>query len=269
MSSPSVSDQQRPNADGPIFASIACGVDGTRAGFDAARQAALLARDGGALRLLAVTWETGTRATAMVELGRRRAADALDRAAAVAHDLGVRAELVLIDGPQAAGKLLAAARADDLLVIGSSGRSHTGGLVLGHAADEILHDAPGSVLVARNPAGRAFPSSILVATGDPAALPDAAHLAGRIAHRHGGLVTIMAVPGANTAAHHAVGEAVTTVAAITGVEPVVVDGHGRIHLAAAHLADDLGAALIVTAGEHATRVAECARCSVLVPRSAN
>lgn len=79
----SVSDHQHPLADGPLFPAIGCGVDGTRAGFEAVRQAALLARDGGVLRLLAVTWETGTRATAMVELGRRRATDALERAAAI------------------------------------------------------------------------------------------------------------------------------------------------------------------------------------------
>jgi nucleotide-binding universal stress UspA family protein len=265
MSTPSVSNRQEVTGDGPVFRSVACGVDGTRAGFEAARQAALLARGGAFLRLLAVTWETGTRASAMVELGRRRATAALDRAAAVAHDLGVPADRVLLDGPHAAEKLLDAARADDLLVVGSSGRSHAGGLVLGHAADEVLRRAPDSVLVARRPPIPEFPGSILVAADAPA-LADAAAMAGRLARRHGGDVTVMATPGADPAAHHAVGEAGATITAMTGAEPVVVDGHGRVHTAAAHLATDLDAALVVTAGEHAVRVAESARCSVLVLR---
>lgn len=153
--------------------------------------------------------------------------------------------------------------------MGSSGRSHAGGLVLGHAADEVLRNAPASVLVARRAPASAFPDSILVATGDPAALADAADTAGRLARRHGGVVTVMSVRRADATAHHAVAEAAARVATITGVEPVVIDGHGRAHLAAAHIAQDLGAALIVTAGPQAVRIAECAGCSVLVQRSAS
>jgi hypothetical protein len=64
----------------------------------------------------------------------------------------------------------------------------------------------------------------------------------------------------------AIAEAVAAIAAITGVDPVVVDGDGRLHGAASHVAAQLGVTLIVTAGERAERVAECARCSVLLLR---
>ena len=169
------------------------------------------------------------------------------------------AEGVLLDGPHAAERLLDAAGAAGLLVVGSSGRSHAGGLVLGHAADELLRRAPSAVLVARRPPRPEFPDSILVAADEPG-LVDAAEMAARLAQRHGGVVTVMATPGTGRAAHHAVGKASATITAMTGVEPVVVDGHGRVHAAAAHLAADLGAALIVTAGAHAVRIAEGARC---------
>jgi nucleotide-binding universal stress UspA family protein len=264
----SLSESRRPEAPSQagVFRSIACGVDGTRAGFEAVRQAAILTPDGAVLRLLAVAWETGTEASAMVKLSRHRAAAALDRARLLAHELGVRAEGTLVEGPHAGVKLLAAAGGDDLLVVGSSGRSHAGGIVLGHAAAEVLHDAPVSVLVARRARAGEFPASILLAVDDRAASRDAAEVAGNLALRHDAVVTVLAGRGSDPATHHAVAETGAAIAAITGVEPVVVDAHGRFHAAAAHVAAELGATLIVTAGVHAERVAECARCSVLLLR---
>lgn len=266
----SLSERRNPDAPTPagVFRTIACGVDGTRASFEAARQAAILAGDGAVLRLLAVAWETGSEANAMMELSRHRAAAALELARVLAHDVGVRAEGALVEGPHAPDKLLAAASDDDLLVVGSSGRSHAGGIVLGHAAAEVLHDAPISVLVARRPPSGAFPDSILLAVDDPAAARTAAEAAGYLALRHDAVATVLADRGADPASHHAVAEAVTAIGAITGVEPVVVDAHGRFHAAAAHVATELGATLIVTAGENGERVAECARCSVLLLRLA-
>jgi len=265
---PSLSESGKPDAPSQagVFQSIACGVDGTRAGFEATRQAAILTSESSVLRLLAVAWETGSEASPMVELSRHRAAAALDRARALAHDLGVRAEGTLVEGPHAAVKLLAAASDDELLVVGSSGRSHAGGIVLGHAAAEVLRDAAGSVLVARRPPAGEFLASILHAVEDRTASRAAAEAAGHLALRHDAVVTVLADRGADPATHHAVAETGAGIAAITGVEPVVVDAHGRFHAAAAHEAADLGATLIVTAGVRAERVAECARCSVLLLR---
>jgi nucleotide-binding universal stress UspA family protein len=247
------------------FASIACGVDGTRAGFEAARQAAVLAQPDVPLRFLAVTWETGTHAEGMAALGHHRAEEALERARVVAHQFGVPAGSMVIDGPNAAEKLLAAAADADLLVVGGSGRSHTGGLVLGHAAAEVLKRAPSSVLVARSVPNRTFPASILVAVYDATHARKAGEVAGALARRHAATVTVAAGTH-DVHARHAAAEAGAAVIAITGVEPVAIDIHGRFHTAASHAAADFGASLIVTAGPHAERVAECARCSVLVLR---
>jgi nucleotide-binding universal stress UspA family protein len=266
MSTPSLSEGRAAVPGARPFRSISCGVDGTRAGFEAARQAAVLAQPGVHLRFLAVTWATGTLAGTMVELGHHRAEQALERARVIAHDLGVRADAVVIDGPHAADKLLEAAADDDLLVVGSSGRSHAGGLVLGHAADAVLRRARTSVLVARPSAHITFPGSILVAVDEAAHARTAGDLAGALAGRHGSTVTILCGTHDGAAARHAAAEAGGAVRVVTGIEPVAVDAHGRFHTAAAAVAEDLGAALIVAAGEHAERVAEHARCSVLVLR---
>jgi nucleotide-binding universal stress UspA family protein len=269
MSTPSVSEGHGAASGASPFRSIACGVDGTRAGFEAARQAVVLAQPGVPLRFIAVTWETGTRADAMVALGRQRAEDALDRARALAHDLGVLAHCALIDGPHAADKLLDAATGDDLLVVGSSGRSHAGGLVLGHAAADVLRRARTSVLVARGAPDHAFPGPILVAVEDAAHARATGEVAGALARRFATTATILAATRDGASARHAAAEAGAAVAAATGVEPVAIDASGRFHSAAAHVAADLGTALIVTAGAQAERVAESARCSVLLlrPRS--
>ena len=64
----------------PTFASIVCGVDGSRPSREAARQAALLADDGAALTYAAVSWEQGTGATAVATLSHRHARECLQQA---------------------------------------------------------------------------------------------------------------------------------------------------------------------------------------------
>jgi nucleotide-binding universal stress UspA family protein len=238
MSTPSLSEGRAAASGTGPFATITCGVDGTRAAYEAARQAVLLARGGVRLRYLAVTWETGTLAPRMVTLARHRAEEALDRVRELAREAGVSAHCAIVDGPHAGEKLLEEAGEDDLLVVGASGRSHAGGLVLGHAASEVLRNARTSVLVTRAAPGVTFPASILVAVDDPALARAAADVADELARLHATTATMLAV-------------------------------EGRFHKAAAHAAAELGASLIVTAGEHAEKVAESARCSVLVlrPRS--
>jgi nucleotide-binding universal stress UspA family protein len=264
MSTPSLSDGRAAASGTGPFATITCGVDGTRAAFEAARQAAVLAQGGVRLRYLAVAWETGTLAPRMLTLARHRAEETLERAGALAHDAGVKAQCAIVDGPNASHRLIEAAGDDDLLVVGASGRSHTGGLVLGHAASELLHDARTSVLVTRTAPALEFPSTILVAVDDPDDARTTGEVAGSLARRHGATVTVVAGSHEGHDTRLAAAEAAVAVRAVTGVEPVVVDGEGRFHRAAAQVASELRSSLIVTAGEHAAKLAECARCSVLV-----
>ena len=53
-----MSSQPTMHAD-PTFASIVCGVDGSRPSLEAARQAAQLTEDASALCYVAVSWEQG------------------------------------------------------------------------------------------------------------------------------------------------------------------------------------------------------------------
>ena len=93
-------------AECSVFRSILCGVDGSRQSFEAARQAAVLATDGSALTLLAVTWEAGVGPTATALLSRRRALEALARAGAAARALGVSAETKVVSDVEASARLL-------------------------------------------------------------------------------------------------------------------------------------------------------------------
>ena len=66
-----------PASAAPAFASIICGVDGSRPSYEAARQAGVLAGDTAALTYVAVTWEQGQGATAVATLSHARGDNAL------------------------------------------------------------------------------------------------------------------------------------------------------------------------------------------------
>jgi nucleotide-binding universal stress UspA family protein len=243
-----------PQADRrPVFASILCGVDGSRQSAEAARQAAILATDGATLSLLAVTWEAGAGPTATAVLSPRRALEALERARIAARRLGLRPEVEAVGASDASARLLEAARDHDLLVLGVSKRSRLGGILIGRTAAAALHRSPVPVLVARRPPAAPFPSSILLATDGSATSRSAAELATTLARRHDARLTV-----------------------VSGAARDAARPRGKPHLAIARAADEIGASLVITgsrgpAGLSALRsvserVGECARCSVLVVR---
>jgi nucleotide-binding universal stress UspA family protein len=263
-------------AAGPVFRSILCGVDGSRQSFEAARQAAALATDGALLRLLAVTWETGTGPTATALLSRRRAQEALERARAAAAELGVRAEIETVEAREARARLLEAALDHDLLVVGTSGRSRLGGILIGRAAAAALHRAPVPVLVARRAPAAPFPRSILLATDGSSASRLAVELAAALARRHEARLTVVAGSSRSPANRHELARQAADLFADTGCEPVIIDAHGKPHTAIARAAEEVGASLVITGsrglsgiaalGSVSERVGECAPCSVLVAR---
>lgn len=261
----------------PTFASIVCGVDGSRPGFEAARQAALLTDEGAALTYVAVSWEQGTGATATATLSHEHAHACLRRVRDEARELGVDPALVDEHGDDPAHSLLELAAGKDLLVVGIAGHSRAGGIVLGSAATAAVHRSPVPALVARRPPeGVEFPDRIAVASDGTPMSDDAVELTARLAARHRAAVAVVGardgeVPFARGLAEHA-----ALIMQATGTEPVMLGEPGPPHRAVARAARDFDASLVVTgsrglSGASAVRsvserIAHAAPCSVLVVR---
>lgn len=274
-------DASRSTDDGaarPAFVSILCGVDGSRQSREAARQAAVLAADGAALRLLAVSWEAGVGPTATALLSRRRAVEGLERARIAARDLGVRAQTEVVSAADAGPRLLDAAAAHDLLVVGVSERSRVGGILIGRAAAAALHRATVPVLVARRPPAAAFPRSILLATDGSESSNGAVELAALLARRHDARLTVIAGSAQTAVRRHELARQAAGLFAATTCEPLIIDTVGKPHVAIARAAEEIGASLVITGSRGLTgiaalrsvseRVGEYAPCSVLVVRPA-
>jgi nucleotide-binding universal stress UspA family protein len=271
MSSPSTTHA------GPTFASIVCGVDGSRPSLEAARQAAQLTDDKAALCYIAVSWEQGVGAAAVATLTHKHAHDILQRARDEARGLGVNPALADEHSADAADRLVELAAGQDLLVIGIRGHSRAGGIMVGSAASAALHRSPVPVLVARRPPeGIAFPSRILLASDGTPTSDAAAELTARIAARHGAHVAIVGARDGDAPFRPGLAEHATQIIEATGTEPVMVDESGSPHRAVAKAARDFGASLVITGsrgltgvsalGSVSERIAHAAPCSVLVVR---
>jgi nucleotide-binding universal stress UspA family protein len=261
----------------PAFASILCGVDGSRPSFEAARQAATLAGDGAALSYLAVTWEQGRGANAIATLSHARGDDALRRLREASRDLPIRPSFNRVADPDAGGRLIALAARHDLLVLGIHVHSRLPGMLFGDTAATALHRSPVPVLVARRPpADTEFLRDILLAVDGTQPSRVATEAAARIARQHDSRVAIIAAPAHDAATRHAIAEDAALIAAAAGTEPVILDEYGPPHRAVAAAASEFGASLVVcgSRGLHGAaalrsvseRIAHAAPCSVLVMR---
>lgn len=165
-----------------VFEKVIAAVDGTRAGFEAGRQAARLVAPGGELLLVAVAdpalaifnrWGPGP----IVRPGEAPDGEVLPLATerlegcAEASLAAMRAQLPEMDGLRSlviegqawdALRDLARAEGADLVALGSHGGRRLMGAALGSTATELLHACPCSVLVARPPFDPgAFPSRLI------------------------------------------------------------------------------------------------------------
>lgn len=162
---------------------MVCGIDGTREGFEAARQAARLTGAGGRVLLVAavhfldavsghwgpekIPWdfhETPQRdLDELTEAVRVRARESLAWAERqVGGDLDVETSTA---GGRAYDVLrdVASREGATLISLGAHGGRRLVGAALGRVATMLLHDAPASVLVARSPFDpAAFPSRVVV-----------------------------------------------------------------------------------------------------------
>lgn len=265
---------------------ITAAVDGTRAGFEAARQAGRLVSPGGAVRLIAVadpyfaamnTW-AGERLVSAEEVvtsaGEHLAKERLTARAAEAVEDGRRQipAGVEVSGEVIEGTthdvLIEAARATRVLALGSHGGGRVSGVVLASTATDMIRHAACSVLVARPPFDEDdFPRSIAVAVDGSEPSLRALEVARQIEMACGGRPRLRVV----TAGRVAAGAVAPAPLGDIPVEQL----RGRAHDAIAHVGEGVdllvlgarGLKGVKALGSVAERVAHRAASSVLIVRT--
>jgi nucleotide-binding universal stress UspA family protein len=258
---------------GPTFDAVICGVDGTREGLEAVRQAALLAGPGATIDLVAITPVAGhPMFLPLPDAGRRALAEAWGALDALGHDATTSRQAA---ASRAEG-LLRTARGHDLLAVGCHEITGPRGVSLGPVTSAAVEMAGRSVLVARRMPDTSAVDSLLVAVDGSPAAHRATLYAAEIAARHGSSIALIAAPDCDEAHRRALAEDSAAVAAVTGVEPLILDEHRPAAPAIVAAAASLGASLIVL-GSRGVRearprpsvsqqVARTAACSVLIVR---
>ena len=262
----------------PLFARVLCGIDGSPAAEEAARQAAVLT-GGGSLELVSVTWTTGAGPTRMTALGETRARRALQSATVLAAEHVTHVSAELLHAADVAASMLRLSAGHDLIAVGARTGSRAGGIMLGSLASRMAHEAEAPVLIARRPPeGRDFPEPILLATDGSDSSKRAAALAARIAGRLGAEVMVLRVgPAASVEELRELARQTAAIVEATGREPAVIELAHRPHETIVKTARSERASLIVLGSRGrggakaltstSERVAHQAPCSVLVARS--
>ncbi|MGE5407688.1 MAG: universal stress protein, partial [Syntrophothermus sp.] len=261
----------------PPFASILCGVDGSRGSAEAVSQAIRLGGRGASLSFLAVAQDRGTGLVAQAELSDARGREALDEAVAAARATGAEASSLLLTGESVSDTILSQAEDHELVVIGCHGGSRLGGIMLGSTATQVAHRTETPLLVARrNADGDEFPENVLAASdGSPgswSAVEAACDLARVQASPRLGLV--YAPDGTHPERYRQVQKQIAKIEQAVGSPPEVIDQPGsaadRIVEAARASGCSLigigrrGVSGIKALGSVSERVVHRAPCSVLV-----
>ncbi len=270
------------------FTRVVCGIDGTREGFEAARQAARITSPDGRLVLVAVTdylraisgrwgpelvpWDLvempGRNLDALNAALRARAEESLAWAERQVGDaLRVQTLVVSARVPEA---LRDAAEREDaqLIAVGAHGGRRVVGAALGRVATMLLHDSPASVLLARRPFDPCrFPARVVVGFDGSDAGLRARDVAVSLCEVSGGSLTLV------VAAHDEQIEA-AALAAEAAPHAVRVDQRRPVEaLVEAAAAADLlvvgsrGMSGLRALGSVSERVAHLCASSVLVVRS--
>lgn len=206
-----------------VFERVVCGVDGSPESLEAVRQATVLTEPDGRLVLVAVVdaerairfqlaptaWHAARRALDEVEALDEAAARALERAheeAAGPADVTTREV-----GGRPATSLVETTRLEQatLLAVGTHGHGRAAGILLGSVATRVLHEAPCSVLVAREPVGAAWaPRSIVLGDDGSASAAEARRACDALVRRLGASLETITVTEGHPA--HALVEAAAT-----------------------------------------------------------
>lgn len=179
------------------FDRILCGVNGTPESLEAARQAERLRAPDGTLELAAVTEvniavHAGYATSDVLEKLEAGAREGLQRG--IDEIKPTNARLLAGDVVPCLLKEIEEARAT-LVAVGPRGHSRAAGMLLGGVATELLHKAPCSVLLSRQPRFGQFPSSIIVGVDGSAQSLKAAAVARSIADRFGSEHLIVTATG--------------------------------------------------------------------------
>jgi nucleotide-binding universal stress UspA family protein len=183
-----------------IFDRILCGVDDSAAGAIAARLAARVSLPASSLELVSVEDPT-----AVAQAGMYATQAAVDIAGAARAALERGAEEASAHAPVATRQLKGAPvrcleneleRIDaTLVVVGSHNYSRRVGIVLGSVATHMLHEAPCSVLIAREPRDALrWPRSIVVGIDGSPESAEAAAVARHLAERFGAKLRCVVAP---------------------------------------------------------------------------
>lgn len=253
-----------------MFQRILCGVDGTREGLEAVRQARRLLAPAGELVLVGVfdpgtAVHAGWAASDILEQLREEEVNALAVARRVAA--GSLTEALLVEGVPWSSIIETARAYDvDLVAVGTHERSRTSGIVTGSVTTYVLHEAPCSVLVARQTELlEEFPRSIVAGFDGSDGAREALSVARDLAEESAAELMVVASAGEHELAldpirEHAPDAVIdhrppveALVAASEDADLLVVGSRGLLGFAAL--------------GSVSERVAHQARSSVLVLRS--
>lgn len=272
---------------GSPFQSIVCGIDGTREGFESARQAARIAGPDGRLVLVAAThfldavsgrWGPELIAWDILETPQRDLGELDEAVGAMARDSLAWAQRQVGDLVSTETRLLGGRAYDELrdeavrsgatlIAVGAHGERRLIGAALGSVATMLLHDAPTSVLLARAPFDpAAFPSRVVVGVDGSDASLHALSIAARLCEDPASSLTAVI-------ATLDVGIELDALVQRAAPHRVRVDRHRPVEalVDAASRADLLvvgsrGASGVRALGSVSERVAHRAACSVLVVR---
>jgi len=256
------------------YGSVVCGVDGSRSSVEAVRQAIALSGPATSLVFVCARLEKGVGPTHQSTIARERAAEALDKAVALAEEAGIDAAAEIVHGDDPARLLIDEGGRADVLVVASHGESRASGIMLGSTAAVAVHRATVPVLVARTPPEEnPFPKRILVASdGSPDGRRALEHGV-RICRRHGAHLVLLAVDPSHP---ERLPEDALDLSAQYGIEPAAIRRRGhpaeqilsvaRIERPSLIVVGSRGLTGLRTLGSVSERVSEHAQCSVLVVR---
>jgi nucleotide-binding universal stress UspA family protein len=250
-----------------IFDRIVCAVDGSPQSLEAARQAERLRTPDGILTLASVAEvnhavHAGWAMSDLLGKLDATACAALERATHEVHPARTR----MLAG-DVAPRLLDEIERElaTLVALGPKGHSRAAGMLFGGASTELLHNAPCSILLAREPQFGEFPLSVFAGVDGSAESLAAAAVAKEIAERfHAEYLVITATGGKHV-----------DLEAVNGLGVDVVTDEGHPVWALAELSKEADLLVLGSRGLHGLRalgsiseqVAHRATCSVLVVRN--
>lgn len=265
-----------PHTSEGAFGSLLCGIDASRSCFEAARQAAILARPGATLDLVSVATTRGVGLNAQSALSPERAEEALRRAQELASVAQVDVSIDLVHEPEPTAVLLERAAGHELVVVGSHGSSRVEGILLGSTSSALVHEAEVPVLVARRPPGEEIGGPVVVASDGS---PDAARaidLAAKIALAYGSAIHVVVAAWGIGDRLESILEMACAPLVAAGLEPRTHTLVADPPVAIAQAARSVGAAVVLVGsrglggisalGSVSEVVAHEAPCSVLVAR---